>query len=52
MYTQFQDKSIQFMISSLRDPMQFDLLSTTYLNADMVQYLCEPLLSINTSLTQ
>lgn len=40
------------MICSLRDPKQFDLLSTTYLNADIIQFLCEPLLSIDTPLKQ
>lgn len=40
------------MIRSLRDPKQFDLVSTTYLNADMIQFLCEPLLMINIQLIQ
>lgn len=40
------------MIRSLRDPKQFNSFSTTYLNADMIQFLCEPLLSINTTLIQ
>jgi len=47
-----QDKCIQFMIRSLKDPKQFNLVSKTYLNADMIQFLCEPLLSINTPLIQ
>lgn len=38
------------MIRSLKDPKQFDLVSATYLNADIVYFLCEPLLSINESL--
>ncbi|XP_050064276.1 uncharacterized protein LOC126553127 [Aphis gossypii] len=50
--TVFQDKSIQFMIRSLKDPKQFNLVSRTYLDADMIQFLCEPLLSINTPLIQ
>jgi len=40
------------MIRSLKDPKQFNLVSKTYLNADMIQFLCEPLLSINTPLIQ
>jgi len=38
------------MIRSLNKPKEFNLLSTTYLNADMIQFLCEPLFSISTSL--
>jgi len=38
------------MIRSLKDPKVFDLLSTIYLNADMIQFLCEPLLLISVSL--
>lgn len=49
---QFQDKCIQFMIHSLNDPKQFVVVSTTYLNADMIQFLCEPLLTISSSLLQ
>ncbi|VVC28023.1 Hypothetical protein CINCED_3A019811 [Cinara cedri] len=45
-----KDKSIQFMIHSLKDPKKFNVISTIYLNADIINFLCEPLLSINTSL--
>lgn len=40
------------MIRSLNDPKQFVIVSTTYLNADMIQFLCEPLLTISSTLLQ
>lgn len=50
MYRKFQDKCLSYMIHSLRDPKRFSTFSAMYLNADMTQYLCEPLLTVNTTL--
>ncbi|XP_050436260.1 uncharacterized protein LOC126843009 [Adelges cooleyi] len=47
-----QDKCIRFMIHVLRDPKKFDYISTKFLDDDLIQFLCEPLLSIKTSLLQ
>ncbi|XP_050535373.1 uncharacterized protein LOC126902302 [Daktulosphaira vitifoliae] len=50
--TDIQEKCIRFIIHVLRDSTQFDYISTMFLDDDLIQFLCEPLLSIKTPLLQ